>query len=698
MRAMKCTPFALIIAGTIALAGCNASSEHHEADATTQPAAAVTDTAKHGLDLAGMDKAVKPGDDFYAYGNGTWMKTSEIPADRSSWGAFPILGEEANKRTVDLIQNAAKSSGDEAKKVSDFYTAYMNEQAIESKGMSPVSEELGRISAISDKTALATLLGSQMRADVDALNNTQFHTSRLFGLWVSPDFADPQHNVGYMLQGGIGMPDRDDYLQTDEKSRALQQKYRDHIAAVLTLAKIADANAKAQRIYALEEKIARAHSTRTESVEVQRAKRWPLADFPKAAPGIDWNAYFSAAGLGNQPHVYVWQPPAVKGIAAVVASEPLDTWKDYLAFHAIDRASPVLSKAFADENFKFHGTAVTGAPKQRDRWKRAVSATNEALGMAVGKLYVARYFPPEAKATAQEMVKNITAAFGQRIDRLDWMSPATKEKAKAKVNSLYVGIGYPDKWPDYSGLQVAADDAYGNVQRAQLFRYRNALDKLGKTVDKTEWWMTPQTVNAVNLPLQNALNFPAAILNPPFFDAKADPVQNYGAIGTVIGHEISHSFDDQGALFDADGRLANWWTKEDFAHFNDAGARLAAQYDKYEPLPGSHVNGRLTLSENIADVAGISAAYDGYRAAYGGKEAPTADGLTGDQRFFTSFSQIWRSKVRPEAMRSLLITNGHAPGEYRADTVRNVDPWYAAFNVQPGEKLYLDQKARVRVW
>jgi putative endopeptidase len=395
--------------------------------------------------------------------------------------------------------------------------------------------------------------------------------------------------------------------------------------------------------------------------------------------------------------IMVWQPAGVTGIAALVGSQPLDVWKDYLTFHALDRASPLLPKTFADESFRFYGTMLSGVPQQRERGKRAVEATSDALGDAVGKLYVKNYFPPEAKATAQAMVKNIIAAFGRRIDRLDWMSPVTRAKAKAKLATLYVGIGYPEKWRDYSALKIVRDDALGNLQRTELFDYRESLAKIGKPVDKTEWWMTPQTVNALNLPLQNALNFPAAILNPPFFDAAADPAQNYGGIGAVIGHEISHSFDDQGSQFDASGRLLNWWTPEDLAHFRAAADRLAAQFDAYEPLPGLHVNGKLTLSENIADVAGISASYDGYRAAYG-NSAPVLQGFTGDQRFFLSFAQIWRAKSRPEALRVLLMTNGHAPEEYRADTVRNIDAWYQAFDVRPGSRLYLAPDARVRVW
>jgi putative endopeptidase len=656
----------------------------------------------HGLDVAGMDRKVRPGDDFFAYANGKWVATTEIPADRSSWGVFAMLAEKADKRTADLIRDTAakkNAAGSEEQKIADYYAAFMDEAAIEAKGLHPLDDQLAAIRAISDRTALARIAGSQLRADVDPLNNTNFETSRLFGIWVSPDFDKPSANTGYLLQGGLGMPDRDYYLGTDATSKATQDKYRQHIAAVLKLAGIDGAEERAGRIYDLEHGIAEAHGSRTDSEDVHKANnRWTRADFSSKAPGLDWPAFFDAAGLGAQNDLFVWQPTGVIGIAKLAGSEPLDVWKDYLVFHAIDRASPVLPKAFVEENFRFYGTALTGAKELRARWKRAVTSTNSALGEAVGKVYVKRYFPPEAKKAAQEMVKNIIAAFEKRIDRLDWMTPETRAKAKAKVASLYVGIGYPDKWQDYSGLRVQRDEALANVERAELFDYHNALARLGKPSDKTQWWMTPQTVNAVNLPLQNALNFPAAILDPPFFDAKAGRVQNYGGIGTVIGHEISHSFDDQGSQFDADGRLANWWTEADFAHFKEAAGRLAKQYSEYEPLPGLHVNGELTLSENIADVAGISASYDGYRASYGGKAAPSSQGFTGDQRFFLSFAQVWRTKQRPEALRRSILTNGHAPGQYRADTVRNIDAWYPAFGVKPGEKLYLAPGARVRIW
>jgi len=658
--------------------------------------------AVHGIDVAGMDRSVDPGDDFFAYTNGGWLKATEIPPDRSSFGTFSVIDDTVRKRTADLIQSAGKSqgpAGSDAAKVGAYYEAFMDEKVIETRGLSPVKAELDAIAAISDRKSLARVLGSGLRADVDALNNTNFHTDRLFGLWAAPDFANPERNVAYLMQGGLGMPDRDNYRNTTPKDVELQDKYRRHLAALLQIAQIPEAEARAGRVYEFERKIADTHVSRTDSLDVLKANNpWKLAEFPSKAPGLDWAEYFAAAGLSAQPMIMVWHPSGIVGESALARSEPVELWKDYLTVRAIDRASPLLPKAFADEYFRFYGTALRGTTEQRPRWKRAVDATGDALGESVGKLYVERWFPASAKAEAQKMVRNIVEAFRKRIDRLDWMTPATRAKAKAKLDTLYVGIGYPERWRDYSGLKVERGDAFGNSERAELFQYRWSVAKLGKPVDKAEWSMTPQTVNAVNLPLQNALNFPAAILNPPFFDAASDPADNYGSIGTVIGHEISHSFDDQGSQFDERGRLFNWWTKEDFAHFGKAAERLAAQYDAYEPLPGLHVNGKLTISENIADVAGVAAAFDAYRTANGGKPGPTKEGLTGDQRFFIAFGQAWRSKERPEALRNQVMTDGHAPGEYRADTARNIDAWYDAFRVQPGRKLYLAPDARVRVW
>ena len=658
--------------------------------------------AGHGIDLSGMDHAAPPGDDFFAYANGTWIKTTPIPADRSNYGVGAALIEKTNAQVRDLIQGAAKDKavpGSEAQKVGDYYASYMDEAGIEAKGLSPLKPELGRIAAIKDGKALSSYLGSTLRADVDALNSTNFYTDHIFGVWISQGFADPSHNVPYLLQGGLGMPDRDYYLSPSPKMAAIRAKYQAHIAAVLKLAGIADPAGKAARIFALEMKIAQSHVSRADSEDVHKANNpWVRGDFAKRAPGLDWNAYLAAAGLDAQQTFIVWHPSAVIGISALVASQPKDVWKDYLTYHLIDHYAGILPKAFVEEHFAFYGTALAGTPKIRDRWKRAVDSTNGQLGLAVGKLYVARYFPPAAKAKIEALVKDLLVAYHARISNLTWMSPQTKAKALAKLATLKVGVGYPDKWLDYSALAVVRGDAFGNLWRAELFNFHHELAKLHQPVDRGEWAMFPQEVNAVNLPLANALNFPAAILQPPFFDANADAALNYGSIGAVIGHEISHSFDDQGSQFDAYGKLANWWTPSDQKHFEASSAKLATQFDGYRPFPDLAVKGKQTLSENIADVAGLSASYDAYILSLHGKPAPVLQGLSGDQRFFLAFAQSWRGKVREAALRQQILTDGHAPEMYRGDTVRNLTAWYPAFAVKPGQKLYLAPGDRVQVW
>ena len=655
-----------------------------------------------GIDVAAMDPALKPGNDFYGYANGGWMKATEIPADRARWGVFSALAEEVGRQTRALLDDAVAQkapAGSDVRKAADYYASYLDQRAIDAKGLAPLKPALAQISSLKNRTALARLLGEQMRTDVDPLNNTDLWTTRLFGLWVSPDFSEPTHDVPYLLQGGLGLPDRAYYLETSPRMVDIRTKYQAYVALVLNLAGVADAEAKAGRVVELERKMAQVHVSREDSEDVLKANNpWKRSEFDSRAPGLDWASFFVGAGLDKQPMLMVWQPPAVVGLAALVKSEPLATWKEYLTFHAISRKASVLPQAFVDARFDFYGKTLTGTPKPLERWKRAVAATNAALGDAVGQLYVKRYFPPEAKAQVQAMVKNIIAAFDQRIDRLDWMAAETKRTAKEKLATLYVGVGYPERWIDYASLSVVPGDALGNDERAELFAYRRRLAQLGKPVNLTEWWMAPQTVNAVNLPLQNALNFPAAILQPPFFDPAASPAANYGAIGATIGHEISHSFDNQGAQFDAHGRLANWWTPADLAHFQASSAELAAQYSAYHPFADLAVNGKQTLGENIADLAGLSATHDAWLFSLGGLSPPVAQGFTGEQQFFLSFGQLWRSKTREPALRQQVITDGHAPAEYRADTVRNIDAWYQAFDVQPGETLYLTPKERVRVW
>ena len=655
----------------------------------------------HGLDVAGIDRAVHPGDDFFHFANGVWLKSTEIPPDRSSFGPGEVLVELNAKRTAQLIQDAAAHAapGSEARKIGDYYATFMDEARIEKLGLAPLKPALARIDAISDRTQLAQALGEQLRADVDVLNSTNLHTPNLFGLWVAQDLDRPGQYSPFLLQGGLEMPDREYYLDPSAHMAAVRERYQAHITAVLKLAGVADPEREAAGIFALEKRIAATHVSRADSEDVLRGNNhWSRADFDTLAPGLKWRAFFAAAGLAAQGQFVVWQPGAVAGISKLTASEPLATWKAWLRYHRLEDASFLLPKAYVDERFAFFGKVLTGTPQLRDRWKRAVSVTDLALGDAIGKLYVARYFPPSEKARAEAMVRNLVAAFGTRIDRLEWMAPATKAQAKAKLAALKVGVGYPDRWRDYSALEVVPGDALGNFERSELFEYRFNLAKLGKPVDRSEWVMTPQTVNAVNLPAMNALNFPAAILQPPYFDPQRDSVLDYGAIGATIGHEISHSFDDQGAQFDAEGRLHNWWTKDDFAHFKAAGRQLAEQFDRYRPFPDVAVKGEQTLSENIADVAGLSDAYDAWRLTLGGKPAAGAAGFSAEQLFFLSYAQSWCQKIREAALRQRLVIDGHAPDEYRADTVRNLDAWYRAFDVKPGDKLYLAPAERVRVW
>jgi putative endopeptidase len=668
----------------------------------------------HGVAVANMDRSVRPGDDFLHYANGAWIQRTEIPPDRSYVGVWSSLGDLNRKRSADLIEEVAKTNapaGSTARKIADLYNSYMDEAAIEAKGLAPLRSHLDSIAAIRNKRDLARALGEGLRADVDPLNNTNFHTTNLFGLWVAPGFDDPEHYAAYLLQGGIEMPDRDYYLSDSDSMKVIRDKYQSHVSALLKLAGYTDTELRTQRIMELEHAIAEKHVSLADNQDIHKANnKWKTSDLAAKAPGIDWAEYFRAAGLSGQGSFFVWQPSAVTGESALVASVALDTWKDWLAFHMIEDYADVLPKAFAHERFAFFATTLTGIAQQRPRWQRGVDLVNSpyqysviepgrgVLDDALGQIYVRHYFTPEAKAQVQALVANLIAAFRHRIDALTWMDPATKAEAQAKLKTLYVGIGYPEAWRDYSGYDVKPGDVFGNLWRGSLFDYHNSVARLGHSVDRKEWCMSPQTVNAVNLPLQNALNFPAAVLQPPFYDPLAPAAVNYGAIGSIIGHEISHTFDTEGSAFDAKGGVRNWWKDADLAHFNADTARLAAQYDAYKPFPDLALNGKQTLAENIADLAGISAAYDGYLASVAGKTAPVENGFSSDQQFFLAFAGNWKSKEREAALRQDVMTDGHSPDEFRAATVRNIDAWYAAFDVQPGQKLYLTPADRVRIW
>jgi endothelin-converting enzyme/putative endopeptidase len=672
-------------------------------NAQAQDTATVTDPPPvHGIAVANMDTSIKPGDDFYRFANGGWLARNEIPADRAGIGVFSALADRSSKNIAAIIEEEAKSGasgGPNARKIADLYNAYMNEAAIETLGMKPLQPYLAEIAAIHNQHDLAIALGKTLRADVDLLNNAVFSTPNLFGLWVAPGFADSDHYMPYLLQGGLQMPSRDYYLDQSQHMKDLRIQYVTHVAAMFRYAGFDDAANRAAHVINLERTIAETHISLADIENIAKANNlWSRADFAAKAPGLDWDAYFEAAGLSQQQQFMVWTPTALTGESALVASTPIDTWKDWLTLHFLEAHAGVSPRALAQEQFSFFGTILSGIQQEPPRWKLGVILVNADLGDAVGQIYAQKYFSPEAKAQAQAMVVNLIAAYHKRLDALTWLAPATRAEAHAKLDTLYVGIGYPETWKDYSAYEVRPDDAFGNSWRAPLWEYHRQIDRIGKAVDRHEWSMTPQTINAVNLPLQNALNFPAAILQPPFFDPQAPAVSNYGAIGAIIGHEISHTFDAEGSAFDSKGRVRNWWTADDHAHFEQQATKLEKQYDAYEPFPGVHVNGKQTIDENIADLGGVAAAYDGYRASLQGAESAAQDGFTGDQQFFIAYGQNWGSKAREAALRRQVLTDGHSPGQYRADIVRNSDAWYKAFDVKPGENLYLAPDDRVRIW
>jgi putative endopeptidase len=644
-----------------------------------------------GFDTAGMDRSVRPGDDFVAFAGGKYLKALEIPADRSNYGMFTRLTELSQTRTRGIVEAAASAApGTEARKIGDFYTSYLDEAAIEARGLAPIKPELDAIAAINDRVALAAALGTASRRGIGTP----------IGVGVAPDRKNPDAVTASARQGGLGLPDRDYYLDTaNPKFAEARTKYQAYLARLLTLAGYDNADARAKAVYDLEAAIAATHWTRVESRQAEKTYNpVPRADLAAGYPGVDWTALLTAAGLNAEPVINVATPSAIIGTGKLVETAPLAVWKDYLALRTLASAAPVLPKGFVEADFEFNRKTLGGQPEIQPRWKRGVDATSAALGEAIGKQYTAQYFPPESKAKADELVRNIIGAMDARLSNLAWMDPATRVQAREKLAVFTPKIGYPDKWRDYSALQVVPGDAYGNARRAAEFAYQRQLDKLGKRVDRSEWGMTPMTVNAYANFGWNEIVFPAAILQAPFFDAAADPAINYGGIGAVIGHEISHHFDDQGRKYDKTGRLADWWTPQDVTRFKALTDKVVAQYGAYEPLPGARVNGSLTLGENMADLAGITIAHDAYKRSLGGKPAPVIDGLTGDQRFFLGWSQVWRQKYRDASLTQQLVTDPHTPGHFRPYVVRNIDSFYSAFDAKPGDKMYLAPAERLKVW
>jgi len=659
----------------------------------------VDSTIGQNANADAMDRSVKPGDDFYRYANGGWLKLAASHVGQGSYDNRAMLVEKTSQRVRDLIEEAAAShsaSGSVSQKAGDYYASFMDGEAIESKGLKPLADEMSRISAITNKTSLSAYIGGTLNIEVDGLTANADH---IFGLWVNQGFEDSKHNFPHVLQGGLGMPDRDSYIDSSPKAVELRAKYQAHISAILKLGSVADPNTSAARVLALETGIARSHAPDADAADVSKQNNpWKRADFATKAPGMDWDTYFRAAGMAGQADFIVWQPSAVTGTSALVDSEGIDAWKDYLRFHLIEHYSSVLPKAVVNEDFAFYGTVLSGAQKQPERQKTAIDATNGALGQAVGQLYTQRYFPPEAKAKAKAMVSGLITAYRARISNLAWMSPETKKNALAKLTALTIGVGYPNTWINYSTLDVVRGDALGNMHRAEAFNRSRSLAQLKQPADPFEWHIDAQTVGAVIMFSPNSEFFAAGILQPPYFDSNGDAAANYGSAGAGIAHEISHSFDELGNIYDDQGRLKKWWTDDDFTNYHAAAAKLVAQFDGYCPFSDLCLNGKQVLSENIADLAGLRVAYDAYILSLHGKPDVVKDGLSGEQRFFVAFAQRWRRLQSESALRGQVKTDIHAPGEYRSDTVRNVDAWYKSFKIVRGDKLYLKPEDRVGIW
>ena len=649
---------------------------------------------KSGVDQSSFDKSVRPQDDFFRYVNGTWLAKTEIPPDKSSYGSFAELADKAEANVRTIIEEAAskpgRTPGSVAQQVGDLYASFMDDARAEQLGAAPIKAELLKIDALKNTTDVA--------AEAGYLAST--NAGGPVAGAVAADAKDPKTVTVYLDQAGTALPDRDFYLKTEPQFVEIRAKYQEFLQKIFTLAGRSSAAADAKAVLALETELAKVQWTKVEQRDpVKSYNKYALTALPKELPGFDWIAWAKPQGLDRATDVIVGEPSFFKSFAAMVPTTPLATWKAWLAAQYITASAPYLSKAFVDANFEFFGKVLSGQQEQRLRWKRGVSLVNNNIGMAVGRLYVERHFPAEAKTRMQKMVGNLLEAYRASIADLDWMTPDTKKQALTKLTQFTPKIAYPDKWREYTGLVVKPNDLLGNVQRSQKFENDYQVGKLGKPVDRTEWLMTPQTVNAYYNPLMNEIVFPAAIMQPPFFNFEADDAVNYGGIGAVIGHEIGHGFDDSGRQFDGTGALRDWWTDADAKEFDKRAKMLVAQYSAMEPLPGLHVNGELTLGENIGDLGGLSIAYKAFKISLAGKPSPVIDGMTGEQRLFIGWAQIWRAKLRDEFLRQLILSNPHSPSEYRANIpLSNVTAWYETFDVNKGDKMYRDPKDRVRIW
>jgi putative endopeptidase len=659
--------------------------------APTAPGVAKPVYGAWGYDASAMDAAVKPGDDFFNYVNGAWSKRTEIAPDRTFVGIDSVLNDQIDKDVRDVVEDSAKNpeqSGRIGQQIGDFYASWMDQSAIDARGLAPAKPYLDRIDAVRSRDALIDLFGA-------------VGYESPVGIFIGSDPKNPSRYAVFAGQSGLGMPGRDYYLLPGAKYDAFRDAYRNYITKILTLAGDPDASAKAGRIIALETAMAKAHWTPERSRDV-KATYNPMtrAQLAKFAPQVQWDRLLRKQGLGSARTVVVGETTAIRDTGRLLATAPLQTWKDYLAFHFLSDHAPYLPKAFDDANFAFYGKTLADVPSQRDRWKRGVALVNASLGEAVGQLYVQRHYPPESDRNVHELVGDILATLKDKIEHNSWMDEPTRKAALAKLASFDPRLGHPVKYIDYSSLDVKRGDLFGNAMRSEQFDWDLQLKRYPKPVDRALWDMLPQTNNAYYDPSKNQITFPAAILQPPYFDPKADPASNYGSIGATIGHEIGHGFDDQGRLYDPIGKLRDWWTPASAKAYSTRTAELIKQYDSYEPIPGVHIKGQLTLGENLGDLGGLEVAYAAYRryvAKHG--EPPVIDGLTGDQRFFIAYGYSWETKQREGALRSQLLSNPHSPAAYRVNgVVRNADAWYKAFNVQPGDKLYLSPDRRVHIW
>ena len=646
-----------------------------------------------GINKKNMDTIAKPGDNFEQYVNGTWRKNNKIPSDKSSYGAFDILYDQSQKDVKEIIEVASKGNfadGSDEQKIGDYYNSYMNRKDRDAKGITPIQPELNAIDAIADYSQLAAYFGKANKNGI----------SYPFSISVTEDFKDPKQYALMTWQGGLGLPEREYYLQNDAKMIDVRKKYLAHIEKMLQLTGVANPTENAAKILALETTLATNQMKKEDTRNtIALYNKFAIKDLKTLMPDFDWDAMLKSAGIVNQTSIVVSQVDYTKKLNGIIKTTPIETWKTYLKWSLINDTASYLTTTLDKQNFEFYGKTLYGTEKQEDDWKRAVNSVNGGLGEIVGKVYVEKHFSPEAKERMTGMVKNLLKAYAESIKKLDWMSANTKKEALAKVDKFMIKIGYPDKWKDYSALKVQKNDLFGNSQRAKEFEYNRMIAKLGKTVDRTEWGMTPQTVNAYYNPTLNEIVFPAAILQPPFFDLKADDAVNYGGIGAVIGHEIGHGFDDQGSAFDGDGVMRNWWTDADLKAFQEKTKALVDQYSSFKAFPDLNVNGSFTLGENIGDLGGLSIAIKAYKMSLNGKEAPKMDGFTGIQRVFLGWGQVWLDKSREEALRSQIANDPHSPAKFRINgVVRNIPEFYEAFNIKPTDSLYLAPNNRVKIW